>query len=421
MKLFKSFSLFTATSLLTAGIPFLVMPILTHYLTPYDYGQLSLFNTYVAILIPLISLCSTGLLSIEYFNHKEGAFPQLFSSIARIPLFTSILVLLLIFIFKDSLENLMELSSKWILILPLFALLTIIVDTYSSMLIYQKKALHYGSVSVSRVIIEVSLTLIFIIGIGMNWNGRIYSWLVALLLMTTIAFFYFRKEGWLKKNNFDLTLVKQSLLYGLPLIPHILGKFIVNQSDAIFIAKMVSVEDVGLYRIGYQFGLIVSIFSGAFLNIYTPFLYERLTKITEIKKIEIVRLSYLFIAALCGLTLLLTFGSNLIFTWFIDERYASGVQYVFWISLSYLFWGGYLVFAGYIFFLKKTMILAYLAIVNVILNLILNYFLITKYGVIGAAYATTISFLVIFILCAFISNKLYPMPWLFFIRKGKTN
>ena len=390
------------------------MPILTHHLTPYDYGQLSLFNTYVTILIPLISLCSTGLLGIEFFNHKEGEFAQLFSSIARIPLFTSIIALLLIFIFKDSLENLLELSTKWILILPLFALLTIIVDTYSTMLIYQKKAFHFGAISVSRVIIEVSLTLLFIIGIGMNWNGRIYSWLIALLLTTAVALFYFKKEGWIRGNNFDFRLAKQALLYGLPLVPHVLGKFVVNQSDAIFIAKMVSVEDVGLYKIGYQFGLIVSIFSGAFLNIYTPFLYERLAKITEVKKIEIIRLSYVFIAVLCGLTLLLTFGSTFIFTWFIDERYASGAQYVFWIALSYLFWGGYLVFSGYIFYLKKTMILAYLAIVNVILNVILNYFLITKYGVIGAAYATTISFMVIFILCAFISNKLYPMPWLNF-------
>ena len=417
MKLFKSFTIYSLTALFTAGIPFFILPVLTHYLNPFDYGQLSLFNAYVSILVPFISLGSTGLIDIEFFKNKQLDFSKLFSSVARFIFFNFLILSLLTFFLKDTLEGLLDLPSKWIVIIPFIAVSTIIVEQYSAQLINQKKAFLYGGVSISKVVIEVSLTLLFIVGIGMNWEGRVFSWVASVFLMSIVAIYYFKKEGWLIKNSFDIKLVKDSLIYGLPIVPHILSKFIINQSDVIFIAKMVSVYDVGIYKIGYQFGFIIAIFSGIFLNIYSPYLYERLAKINYKKKTEIVKTSYIFIFALISLILVITFSTNTIFKYLIDEQYSSGNQYVFWTSLSYLFWGLYLIFAGYIFHLKKTIILTYLAIINVVLNVVLNYFLIVKFGVIGAAYATTISFFIVFILVAIISNKIYPMPWLYFLKK----
>ena len=98
----------------------------------------------------------------------------------------------------------------------------------------------------------------------------------------------------------------------------------------------------------------------------------------------------------------------------IDQDFSGGSKYVFWVGLSYLFWGGYLIFSGFIFYLKKTRVLAYLAILNVTLNLGFNYLFIKSYGAIGAAYATALSFLIIFVLVAIISSRIYPMPWLNF-------
>jgi len=57
----------------------------------------------------------------------------------------------------------------------------------------------------------------------------------------------------------------------------------------------------------------------------------------------------------------------------------------------------------------------------VVLNLSLNYFLIKYYGVIGAAYATAISFFVEFVLIHFISERIYPLPWRYFMSRDKQN
>ena len=94
-----------------------------------------------------------------------------------------------------------------------------------------------------------------------------------------------------------------------------------------------------------------------------------------------------------------------------DKRYIRATAYVFWIGLSYFFWGIYLIFSGFLFYAKKTAILGRLAILNVVLNLILNYFLIQWFGALGAAYATCISFFIIALVIVWKVYLLYPMPW----------
>jgi len=96
---------------------------------------------------------------------------------------------------------------------------------------------------------------------------------------------------------------------------------------------------------------------------------------------------------------------------FIAPAYHDGVQYVFWIALGYCFWGGYMSFSGFIFFFKKNKILGWLAVFNVATNLLFNYFFIKIFGAIGAAYATVLSFFLLFVLIAVIASRLMPLPW----------
>lgn len=418
MKTLKSFSTYTLISIVTAGIPFLLMPVLTHYLTTEDYGELSLFNTYVTILIPLISLGTTGVFSVEYFKKSKKGFQEIFSSTLWIPFVLTSFFIVITILFTDTIANLIEIPPKLLFAIPIISLIVIVSDVLYGQLIMQKKAKTYGVIAILKTIVEVSLSLFFIVILAMNWEGRILSQGIAAFLTFLFSIYYFHKKEWLNIKVFSSKRIKQSLLFGLPLVPHLIGKFVINQSDTIFIAKMISVEDAGIYRIGYQFGFIISIVSGAFLSVYTPFLYERLARITEQKKIEIIKLSYFFILGLILLTLLLTVSSDFIFSNLIHHDFKSGAQFVFWTSLSYVFWGGYLIFAGYIFYLKKTKILAYISILNIFLNLVLNYYFIKLFGVIGVSYATACSFFITFVIVVFISNKLYPMPWISFLKNN---
>lgn len=66
---------------------------------------------------------------------------------------------------------------------------------------------------------------------------------------------------------------------------------------------------------------------------------------------------------------------------------------------------------NYIFYGKKTYILAWVTFTSAGINIALNYFFIKANGAIGAAQTTTITFFIKFILVWILSSKAYKMPW----------
>ena len=413
MNFLKKFSIYTLASLISVGVPFLILPLLTFYLTPADYGNIRLFNIYVALLIPVLTLTSYSISAIEYYNIKGKAFNNLFTASFVLPLINTIPVVFILFVFNNQLEQVIHIPFTGLLGIVGIALFNSIYEHFCNMLIQQKKAVLYAVVVGIKTVIESGLTLLFVINFKMGWEGRIYSWAIAVLFLGLVSLCYYLKEGWLFGQIF-LVNIKKCLIYGLPLIFHQLGKFVINQSDTFFISKMVSIKDAGIYSFGYQFGSIVMIISSIMLNIYTPFLFERLSDLNETKKKEIVKFSYFFLLIILIVLICISVSSPLFFRWFVNPDFYASTQFVFLTGLAYFFWGCYLMFSGFIFYKQKTMYLLYISIVNIVLNLSLNYILILNFGVVGASYATIISFFVIMLLAIYVSNKLVNLPWLKF-------
>lgn len=414
LNLIKSFSAYSFVGFFGAGVNFLILPILSYYLTPTDYGTLSVFNAYVSLAIPFIGLVASGLILVEYYKIKDKEeFASVFSSIQLIPLLPFLFALLVAFFFKKELCLLLELpleSAEFLYLIPVLSLLTIYYESLLSFLVAKKESNLYLIVNVARVLIEVGLTFIFVVYFKWGWKGRILSWFIVTVLLAILSSVYF-KANELFTFHVKWDYFKAGVFYGLPLILHTVGKFAINQSDRLFLAKMVGIEAVGIYNIGYQIGSLILIFVTAFQNLYVPYLYERLSNLDEGKKIEILQLNYLFIALLLIILAGITIISPFIFDWLIDQRYKEGNQYVFWTALSYVFWGMYSLFAAYLYFFKRNVYLGYLSVGNVVLNLLLNYVLISRYGPIGAAYATCISFFMVSLVIMVVANRILPLPW----------
>jgi O-antigen/teichoic acid export membrane protein len=423
MAFLKQLSVYTLVGIIGAGINFFVMPVLSHYLLPEDYGLLSLFNTYVTILIPIVSVSAYSLISVDFFKQKNKLiFARQFTSLQVIPFFNSLLLGLLIWMFYGRVADDLELGGtgiKWGFIILLLTFFTIYFDQFIQFLILQKKAGAFAFYFLLRVAIEVSLTLYFIIIKGWNWEGRMYSWLITSLAFFLIGIFYFNKQG-LLKGPVEYKYIRDGLIFGAPLVLHGIGQFVVNQSDRIFIVKMVSMEETGIYNIGYTVGSLVLIAVNAFFSFYSPYVMERLTDLSDKKKLQIVRLGYFYVLSCIILLLLILILAPPFFNLLINPLYHEGIKYVFWIALGYCFWGGYMLFSGFILYLKRSRILGWLAIFNVITNLFFNYILIKQFGAIGAAYATALSFFLLMILIAIIAHKLLPMPWSKFIAANST-
>ncbi len=397
MKFLKQISLYTFAGFFGAGINFFIMPVLSHHLTPFDYGLISIFNTYVTILIPLVGLVASGLLSVEYFRTKDqNEFASKFVSVQLIPVVPFILLSLFFYFSYYTIDDALELNNThraWGLVITFLALATIYVETFLSFLVIQKKAKAYAFFNVVRVLVEVAITIWLVVVKKWGWEGRLYAWLITSTIFLSISFIYFKKEGFLK-GRAEWSLMKKGILFGLPLILHTVGKFVINQSDRLFIAKMISLDKAGIYNLGYTVGSLILIIINAFFNFYTPFLMERLSSIDEEKKLQIVKMSYLFGIGALGILLIISILTPYFFTYLIDKRYETAGQYVFWVGLGYVFWGGYMLFALYIYYFKRNRILGWLAVLNVVINLLFNYWFISLFGAIGSAYATALSFFI---------------------------
>lgn len=371
---------------------------------------MSLVSVLISFCIPIVHLSGHGVAQVEFFKMPEEKFNELIGSVVYNAIISFIAVTLLLVICGPSISKWIDLPYIWLLLVPFIALTQFIPQLLLSIFQVQKKALTYAKFNLSLAVANLSLGLLLVVGIGLNWQGRILSLLITYLIFSLIGLMILFKSSLISfKVNKNLNY--SALSFGIPLIPHLIGSLVVELSDRVFISQMVGIHELGIYNVGYQIGMIISVLQHSFALAYTPTLFENLKLGDEASKLKIVRITYFFTLGLFLTLIILTILAPLIFKYLIDPDFKEGIRFVFWVGLGYAFLGMYKMVTGFIFYLKKTRILAYLSVFNVGLNLILNYFLILKYGSLGAAYATCISFFALFIIVAIISNRLYPMPW----------
>jgi O-antigen/teichoic acid export membrane protein len=411
LNLFKSFSLYTIASFVERGIAFFLLPIFTFYLTTKDFGLLALITSIFSFTLPLVTLGIQGAISVAFFNGKKENYPSYFTSSIFPPFLISIFLTIIILIFKKTIENYLEISIVWILIIPFFCFLSF----FNSLLLidYQIKdeSKKYVVFSLTSSSFNVLVSILLVVFFKYGFEGRLLGQYLSLFIYSLVAFYilYFKRKLLIK--SFSWINAKDSLLYGLPLVPHIVGGMVINMSDRFFIDYFYGKEQLGIYNIGYILGSILSILSGAFANAIIPFSYKLFAENTYDAKAKVVKVYWIFVALMAFSGIVICLLTPLIFKWFVDIKFSEGSKYVVWIVLGYFFQGMYLLFANIIFYLKKTTILFYFSFINILINLSLNYFLIPKFGPMGAAYATFISFLVFFIMIAIYCNKMYPLPW----------
>ncbi|HDW3177945.1 TPA: polysaccharide biosynthesis protein, partial [Escherichia coli] len=68
MSLLKISSIYLFSNILNALIPFLLLPILTHNLTPNEYGQVAMFQTLISGVAALTGLNTIGAANRKYYD-----------------------------------------------------------------------------------------------------------------------------------------------------------------------------------------------------------------------------------------------------------------------------------------------------------------------------------------------------------------
>ena len=198
------------------------------------------------------------------------------------------------------------------------------------------------------------------------------------------------------------------LKFGIPMIPSQLGAFIVHLSDRFFIKGYCSIADAGLYSLGYRFGALPSHFiSSPFNQTWQPRRFEIYKQ--EDSEIIFGKIFTYFLVVIFFVGLIISSLTREVLMIMSDPQFWSAYQIVPIIVLATTIFSFHYHLNMGILISKKTKYLAYINFSNGIFIVILNFLLIPKYGIYGAAYATLIAFVYKISLTYYFSSKYYKV------------
>jgi O-antigen/teichoic acid export membrane protein len=276
-----------------------------------------------------------------------------------------------------------------------------------SLLRILEKSTLFTIISIGKLILSISLNILFIVGFKWGIMGILISGLISNGLVSLYLFFYTCRKVGLGFNWFQL---KEMLAYGLPWVPGGVAMFIINFSDRFFLQRMVSLSDVGIYSLGYKFGMVINMLVMVpFLQAWGPKRFE-VAKNENAKNIYAIVLTYfLYIEIFCALGIATLIKDSLHIMSTPDFWPAYRVVPI--ILLSYILQGGYHCIQIGILLTKRTKNIAIITVISAVVNLTLNFLMIQRWGMMGAAWATLFSFVVMFTLNYVITDRIYHVPY----------
>lgn len=414
-KLVRHTAIYSAAEIINKALPFMLLPILTRYLLPADFGVIATFSAYLGVVSVLTGLNVHGVINVNFFKLTHEQFRKYLANVLLLLLVSSLGVLSVVLMLHASLVQWLHLPVSWLtagVLIAVFQFITLI-----NLVLWQveKKPFLYGIYQISQTVVNVLLTLVLVVGFLLGWEGRLIALLATGVLFGVMSLWILYQRDYIRFVP-DMDDIKDALRFGVPLIPHALSGWLTTGMDRILIMGMVSSVATGLYSVGFQIGMILGVAAGAFNRAYSPFLFEKLETATLQQKIRIVKWTYAYFILVLFAALLLSLIAPLVIPFLLGKAYSGSAEFVPWIAFGYAFNAMYLMVVNFIFFTKKTGRLGTVTFSISLLHLLLSYLMIKAFGPIGAAQAMAISFFLIFCAVWYLSGKTYEMPWNIFKR-----
>ncbi|MEO7157243.1 MAG: oligosaccharide flippase family protein [Vicinamibacterales bacterium] len=399
---------YTLANVANSAIPFLLLPVLTRVLSPEEFGLVTIFTTLMTAFGAFAGLSVHGAVNVRYFDvHTRHA---RYVGTALVILGSSTFaVLVVVFLAAPWISGWSQIARPWLFLAVLASGAQFVIQIRLVTWQVRRQPIRYGVFQVLQTALNLGLSLLLIIAGDMGAEGRFIGVVVAVLLFAAVGLLTLhraRQVEW----GFDLAYAKDALRFGIPLIPHVVGGVLIAASDRLMVAKLMSVRDAGIYAAGMQIGLVIAVLADAMVKAIGPWLFASLARDDDMVKRNIVRMTYLCFIGIAALSVAFSAAAPHLLL-LVGEQFRSSQDVVVYVALGAAFGGMYLMVVNYIFYAKRTEFLSAASLSVGTLNLIASYFLIGRYGAVGAAQAYAGSQLLLFVLTWFIAARCHPMPW----------
>lgn len=368
-------SLFALYSFFQRGTAFILLIILAKFISPADYGSMSLFNTASSLFGYFIGLNTAGYVSVSYFANKNNReeFKYDFTTIILTTFVSIIFICICIYPFSSSLSAIANIT-------PIFLYLALFIASFQTffqiLLNYQRiqeKVIDYGIYSCSNSILTFLFVIIFVLYLKQGWHGYVYGQLITLTIITGLSIYLFYKWELFSLKGLSFKRFKEIASWGIPLIPHLGAIWIRQGMDRYIIESHHTTADVGLFSFALNLVSIIIMIGMSFNNTFSVNIFNTLSSEMSFqqkkqrlnqqsKKIKII-----YLASSVVIVLGVSF-----FIPIIMPNYEESIKYVYILSLYGLCQCFYFLYCNYLFYYKRTKTLMYITFGSSILHLVLS-------------------------------------------------
>lgn len=398
------------TNAVASAIPAFVGPILTHYLTPTDYGISAVFLAAFNFLGPLSGMGVQTAFRRRYYEKETYHYP---SYIYSATLWSLIQLLAITFVAALTYRwwGTELVSYVWAFTLFPWVGGRYLMNVATAQLQLQKRTVGYGILSWAANLLNVAVSLTLVIGFGQGWEGRVMGQTVASLAVGLASILVIRQlvgPG----AEFRTDYAKDAMAFGAPTVPYALMDRAMRFGDRTLIATFVGLEQAGFYALGAQVSNLLSQGAQSLLQAWQPWLFEQLEKNTDRARRQVVIAIYVLSAILIGAAVALSLAVEWIFPYVIGDKFMSALEFVPWLCLGFAFRAIASTLAQVIIYAKQTKELTKVAMTVGFVNLAAEVGLILSFGAKGAAWATCGAYFINMLMVWRSARRLVPLPGL---------
>lgn len=401
---------------LNKAIPFLLLPFITHYLTPADYGIVTNYNVLVQIISVFACSCTAAALPVMYAKLDKNEIKHYVSNMIFLNTAANAICVLVVLPIHQLIEE--TLSISFVYQLSVLVLVWFSGITNLNMLLWrcEEKPWGFGIYQISQSAVNAMGTIMLVIVLLLGWQGRIYSMIITTVVFGLISVYILFKRGYIEWG-INKVYMKQTLFFALPIIPHALSFWFKSGVDKIFLTNMCGLADNGYYSVAITWGAVITMFLVALNNAYAPALYKKLAVFdgnregTIMEQKKLVKWIWISLGVTLVFTIVACLVSMLLIFVMYPSSYYDSIYFLPWVMLGQFFYGCYLMFVCFVHYTFKTKVLGVITFFWSIVQVGLTYMLISWIGAIGSAVSAAIISAITFVFVAGYAMRVYKLPW----------
>ncbi|MBP2647191.1 MAG: conserved rane protein of unknown function [Gemmatimonadetes bacterium] len=399
--------------ILGRAVSFLMLPVYTRFLTPADYGIMQLLDLTVDVAAIFFTAGASSGVQRFYFKTTDPA------ARARLLSTTFFLVLglgcagaltlatLSPLIWKYGLR---EAGKPWYLLIAAatFALGMTVTMPLNFAQTTQRARLYLG-VSMTKLVLQLSMNIVFVVVLKAGVAGLLYSTLITnLLLGSVLTVWLLRQTGF----QFDRQVVRDLRRFGVPYQLTWAGSFLLTFGDRFFLQAGPGIAAVGLYSMAYQFGFLLSQLGATpFLNAWNPHRHQLVPRPKEERDSHYDRGFFYFNLLLITVAFGIAVFIRPVLKVMTTPEFHPAAYLVPIILLAYVAEAWAEVFRFAFDVTERTRYSTYATWIVVAVVLVLYTVLIPRYGAYGAAVATVLGFSLRATLVYLWAQRLWPIRY----------